>query len=131
MKALYKSIIMSSMLPVPVKVCEYCYSQSHINTTGFTSVRLGNAWFCHKFCHNLALLAMGEITQSDNSGYYKELIASKKKLFPEWEEKRHGETFTVSKITKNKEQLRRDKRAGKIRVIKQVFDITPQEELED
>lgn len=119
------------MLPVSVKVCEYCYSQHHASTPGFTSVRLGDAWFCHKFCHNMALLAMGEISHAENPPYYQHLLEARKKAFPEWSEKRNGETFTVSKITKNKERLREDRRAGKIKVVKKIFDTASPGELED
>lgn len=113
---------------IPVKVCEYCYSQNNINTSGFTSVRMDNAWFCHKYCHNLALLAVGEIDHANNTTYYKSLLESRIKIFPEWKELRNGEVFTVSKITKNKQRLRDDKRRGQIRIVKQIHEFTEEPE---
>lgn len=112
--------------PVPVKVCSYCYSQHHIDTSGFNSVRI-DAWFCHKYCHNLALLMMGETRQSDNPEYYASLMESKKNIFPDWTEKVNGETITVNKIIKNKQRLRDDKRCGRIKIVKNVFNNEYQE----
>ena len=115
-----------STLPIPVKVCSYCYSQHHIETNGFNSVRI-DAWFCHKYCHNLALLMMGETKHPDNPEYCAHLFASKKKIFPERRENVNGETFTVSPIIKNKQRLREDKRCGKIKIVKNVFNNEYQE----
>jgi len=70
---------MSSFLipqPASVKVCSYCYSQHTLDVAGFNSLRM-DAWFCHKYCHNLALLTSGKTKQSDNPEYYKHLIESR------------------------------------------------------
>lgn len=114
------------MSTLPVKVCSYCYSQHRIDTNGFNSIRI-DAWFCHKYCHNLALLMMGETKQSDNPEYYACLIKSKKTIFPEWKEILNNETINVNMIIKNKQRLRDDKRSGRIKIVKKVFNNEYQE----
>jgi len=111
---------MSSFIPIPVKVCSYCYSQHLVDATGFQSIRI-DAWFCHKYCHNLALIVMGETRQSDNPEYYASLMESRKKIFPEWTENINGEIVTVSKITNNKMKLHEDKRYGQIKIVKIIY----------
>ena len=107
----------SSFLPAKVKVCSYCYSQHTMDTQGFQSLRM-DAWFCHKYCHNLALLTTGKMRQSDNPDYYKHMIESREKVFP-------GDT-----IQRNRKQLREDIRNKTIKVVKNVYEQEPTSEPE-
>lgn len=123
---------MSSFLkpkPVSVKVCSYCYSQHGMDVAGFSSIRM-DAWFCHKYCHNLALLTSGKTRQSDNPDYYKHLVESRQKVFPilpNQEHKEHKETV----IQRNRRKLRDDIRHKKIKIIKQIYEQPEPEEIED
>ena len=123
---------MSSFLkpkPVSVKVCSYCYSQHGMDVAGFSSIRM-DAWFCHKYCHNLALLTSGKTRQSDNPDYYKHLVESRQKVFPilpNQEHKEHKETA----IQRNRRKLREDIRHKRIKIIKQIYEQPEPEEIED
>jgi hypothetical protein len=107
----------SLFIPEKVKVCSYCYSQQTTDTQGFQSLRM-DAWFCHKYCHNMALLTTGEVRQSDSPDYYKHLIDSRDRVFP-------GNT-----IQRNRRWLREDIRSKKIKVIKNIFEQNPELEPE-
>lgn len=98
-----------------VKVCSYCYSQNGKDTQGFQSIRM-EAWFCHKYCHNLALLTKGDMRQSDNPEYYKYIIQSRDKVFPE------------NTIQRNRQRLREDIRNKSIKVIKNIYEQEPEPE---
>ena len=106
----------SSFIPSKVKVCSYCNSQCTTDTQGFQSLRM-DAWFCHKYCHNMALLTTGEVRQSDNPEYYKHIIESHDRVFP-------GDT-----IQNNKRRLREDIRNKRIKVIKNIFEQEPELEI--
>jgi len=95
--------------PVSVKVCSYCCSQNMLDVSGFSSLRM-DAWFCHKYCHNLALLTTGDIRQSDNPAYYKQLIESREKVFPK------------NMIQTQRNWLREDIRNKRIKIIKHIFE---------
>jgi len=101
--------------PASVKICSYCYSQNRLDVSGFSSIRL-EAWFCHKYCHNLALLTTGDTRQSDNPLYYKHLIESREKVFPK------------NMIQNNRKWLRDDIRNKYIKVIKHIFEQQAPEE---
>jgi len=108
------SIIMfSAFLKPNVKVCSHCYSQSTMDTQGFYSMRM-DAWFCHKYCHNVALIATGDMRHNKCPEYYKHIINSRDNVFPN------------NKIQKNRRQLREDIRYKQINVIKNVYE-SPQE----
>jgi hypothetical protein len=114
--------------PISVKVCSYCYSQNPLEVSGFNSIRL-EAWFCHKYCHNLALLTSGATRQSDNPDYYTHLIESRKKVFPilpHQEDKEYKETI----IQKHKRCLRDDLRHKRVKVIKQIHTQSVPDEIE-
>ena len=100
-----------------VKVCSYCYSQNGKDTQGFQSIRM-DAWFCHKYCHNLALLTTGDMRQSDNPEYYKHMIQSRDKIFPD------------NDIQRNRNRLREDIRNKSIKVIKNIYEQQPEPEPE-
>lgn len=110
---------MNTHIPL-VKVCDYCHSQNTTDVSGFESLRL-DAWFCHKYCHNLALVKHGHFRHANNPELFRELMDSRKRLFPSWEEKINGETFTINKIQHNIRCLREDKRCKRIKVIKRIF----------
>ena len=95
--------------PVSVKVCSYCNSQNVLDVSGFSSLRM-DAWFCHKYCHNIALLTSGDVRQSDNPAYYNELIKSRKTIFPN------------KMIQRHRTWLREDVRNKRIKIIKHVFE---------
>ena len=98
----------SSLIP-KVKVCSYCYSQNGTDTQGFHSIRM-EAWFCHKYCHNMALIKTGETRQTNNPDYYKHIIGSRDKVFPN------------NKIQQNRQRLREDIRYKQIHIIKTIFE---------
>tara|TARA_Y100000748_G_scaffold188392_1_gene157705 strand:- start:2263 stop:2631 length:369 start_codon:yes stop_codon:yes gene_type:complete len=100
-----------------VKVCAYCYSQHGMDTQGFHSIRM-DAWFCHKYCHNMALITTGEMRQTDNPEYYKHLISSRDKVFPN------------NKIQRNRQKLREDIRYKQINVIKNVYETSYEQDHE-
>lgn len=100
-----------------VKVCSYCYSQQRMDTQGFHSVRM-DAWFCHKYCHNMALVTTGEMRQSECPEYYTHIISSRDKVFPN------------NKIQKNRRQLREDIRHKQISVIKSIYEYQQESENE-
>ena len=115
--------------PVSVKVCSYCYSQHAMDVLGFNSIRM-DAWFCHKYCHNLALLTSGKTKQRDNPDYYKHLIESRQKVFPvlpNQEDKEYKET----PIQRNRKILRNDLRHKRVKIIKQIHEQPEPEEIED
>lgn len=119
---------MSSFLippPVSVKVCSYCYSQHTMDVAGFNSLRM-DAWFCHKYCHNLALLTSGKTKQSDNPEYYKHLIESRKIVFPIFPNQEHNDTA----IERNRKMLRHDLRNKQIKIVKQIYEQPEPEEIE-
>tara|TARA_B110001469_G_C9395435_1_gene203698 strand:+ start:194 stop:556 length:363 start_codon:yes stop_codon:yes gene_type:complete len=100
-----------------VKVCAHCYSQNTTDTQGFHSIRM-DAWFCHKYCHNMTLIKRGETRQSNNTEYYKHIINSRNKIFPN------------NKIQKNRRQLQDDIRYKQINVIKNVYETAQYDECE-
>jgi len=119
---------MSSFLippPASVKVCSYCYSQHTMDVAGFNSLRM-DAWFCHKYCHNLALLTSGKTKQSDNPEYYKHLIESRKIVFPIFPNQEHNDTA----IERNRKMLRHDLRNKQIKIVKQIYEQPEPEEIE-
>ena len=119
---------MSSFLipqPASVKVCSYCYSQHTLDVAGFNSLRM-DAWFCHKYCHNLALLTSGKTKQSDNPEYYKHLIESRKIVFPIFTNQENNDTA----IERNRKMLRHDLRNKQIKIVKQIYEQPEPEEIE-
>lgn len=99
-----------------VKVCSYCYTQHATDTQGFQSIRM-DAWFCHKYCHNLALLTTGDVRQSDSPEYYKHIIESRNNVFPD------------NIIQQNRRKLRDDIRNKRIKVIKNIYEQEPESEI--
>ena len=95
--------------PVSVKVCGYCCSQNTLDVSGFSSLRMDD-WFCHKYCHNLALLTSGDVRQTDNPAYYKHLIQSRETIFPN------------KMIQRHRTSLREDIRNKDIKIIKHIFE---------
>ena len=115
--------------PVSVKVCSYCYSQHAMDVSGFNSIRM-DAWFCHKYCHNLALLTSGKTKQRDNPDYYKHLIESRQNVFPILPNQENRE-YKETTIQRNRKILRNDLRHKRVKIIKQIHEQPEPEEIED
>ena len=108
----------SFLSPTPVKICSYCYSQNTLDVAGFDSLRM-DAWFCNKFCHNLALISSGTIRQSDNPDFFKEMVDARERLFYKKNDK--GEKISI--IDENRRKMKRDLRNKEIKIVKKMYEI--------
>ena len=60
--------------PVPVKLCRVCWTTHHVDTPGTTSLEL-EEWYASEACRHVRRLKTGLLTQQDNPGVFKEVLA--------------------------------------------------------